>query len=52
MLQNALNNVDRINWYAELCLTGEGGCLMLCDVLIGRGVTWQCICVVYSFSVD
>ena len=32
-----LNNVYRINWYAELGYTEEGKCLMMCDVFIGRG---------------
>ena len=47
--QNVLNSVDRINWYAELGCTGDGRCLMLCDVIIGRGAIWQCICVVDCF---
>ena len=49
VLKNLLNNVDRINWYVELGCTGEGRCLMLCDVFIGRGTMWLCICEVYCF---
>ena len=49
VLQNVLNNVVRINWYAELGCTGDGRCLMLCDKFIGRGATWQCAGVVSCF---
>ena len=45
--KNLLNNVDRISWYAELGCTGEGRCLMLCNVFTGRDATWQCMCVVF-----
>ena len=48
VLKNVLNNVD--NWYSELGCTREGSCLMLCDVFIGWGATWQCICVVYCLE--
>ena len=39
---------DMLSWVG----TGEGKHLMMCDVFIGRGVTWQCICVVYFTIVD
>ena len=39
VLQNAPNNVYRVNWYAELGYTREGRCLMLCDVTVDKGAT-------------
>ena len=50
VLENVLNNADRISWYTKLGCTGEGRCLMLCDMYIRRGATWQCISEVYCFS--
>ena len=49
VLKNVLNNVYRISCYAELGYTEEDKCLMACDMFIGRGATWQCICVIYYF---
>ena len=49
VLKNVLNDVDTIPWYVELGCTGKDRCLKLCDVFIGRGTTWWCICVVYYF---
>ena len=43
VLKNGVSNVLRINLYAELDSTREGKCLMVCDVFIGRGATWQCV---------
>ena len=49
VLIDVLNNIDIINWYAELGCTVEVRCVMLCEAFIGRGATWQCICIVYCF---
>ena len=40
-------HVDRSYQYPKLDCTGEGSWLMLYDVSVGRGASWECIYVVY-----
>ena len=50
VMKSVLNIANGSSCNAEFWCTRSGRCLMIRNyVLIGKGATWQCICVAYYF---